>query len=84
MPIKIDDFYKRELTPKQLEELKQETQKIVEFIELCDYCNGPPYAEHAYQWSSDGPECNLCGFIHKLPNPCSVAEDGECPHTILK
>jgi hypothetical protein len=23
--------------------------------------------DHPYKWSSDGPECNLCGFVHE-PN----------------
>lgn len=21
--------------------------------------------DHAYVWSPDGPECHLCGFVHK-------------------
>ena len=24
--------------------------------------------DHSYRWSSDGPECDLCGFIHENTN----------------
>jgi hypothetical protein len=46
----------------------------------CKMCAGPdqPISDHHLAWSPDGPECGVCGEIHRLPDPCPVAEDGEC------